>query len=49
MTPLARTMWALALASVLLAITAPNGFPLLLAGFTLYCLGWCCYRPKVRR
>ena len=39
-------MWVLATIAALLSIVAPNGFPLLLAAFTLYALGWCFYKPK---
>jgi predicted membrane channel-forming protein YqfA (hemolysin III family) len=47
---IALVLWIVALVLACLAITAPNGFPLLLAAVVFYALAWGFYKPKeVRR
>jgi hypothetical protein len=43
---LALISWTLGAVCALLAVPAPNGFPLLLVAAVLYSLGWCFYKPK---
>lgn len=42
----AFVLWVLSTVCAVLAIPAPNGFPLLLLAFVLYGLAWCFYKPK---
>lgn len=46
---LALVLWLLSAVCALLAIPAPNGFPLLIVAVVFYGLAWRAYNPKENR